>query len=196
LSSRYSDIESASETEAVGRYPWGDSKAREGRGNIVKNGKAKCSQREIDLGCALLTAAWLSGEWDLDWLIWPEEDELKLGEAVKKAWKAVQDQQVEEGRATHTLGHIVARRVCISLLFYLFYTNLLKMRDCIGDKRTEILKRVRQAVTLEFGTHPEHINEKTRTGFWKGLLIDHAVLSPNQTQVRTYTPYNKLANNK
>jgi hypothetical protein len=56
------------------------------------------------------------------------------------------------------------------------------MRDYIGDKRSQLMKFVRAAVTLEFASCAEK-NSALKQAFWLTLLEEHAVLSPDPAKV-------------
>ncbi|KAK2626147.1 hypothetical protein QTJ16_004409 [Diplocarpon rosae] len=120
------------------------------------------SPRDI-LGCSLIAAAWISGNCGLEMMFWPEEDELKLGEAVTTCWTMVQDSEQSAGFEAHMLERLVAR----------------KMRDYVGDRRSDLLRRIRENVGNAFCSHPDVLNPETRESFWKMMAQDHAILSPD-----------------
>jgi hypothetical protein len=92
-------------------YPWGNLKARAGRGSIIKAGLASCPDREVDLGTSIISAAWASAALGMDGNIWPEEDEGMLGQAIIEAWRMVVIQQQQDGYMSHDLEEATARKV-------------------------------------------------------------------------------------
>jgi hypothetical protein len=57
------------------------------------------------------------------------------------------------------------------------------MKDSVGDKRSQIMARIRMLVYNEFDTQASHISEESRREFWETLERDHAVLSPDTNRV-------------
>jgi len=57
------------------------------------------------------------------------------------------------------------------------------MRDYICDRRSTLMKFVRNSIILEFSNHPLHTNETTRVVLWARLIKDHSVLSPDHKKV-------------
>lgn len=105
------DRNTTSRSEPVISLPWRNIKARAGRGDLVKSNLTRCSQREIDLGLTLVAAAWATGNLELQWLFWPERDEISLGNCVFLCWEMVKAQQVKDDFEDHLLEPIVARKV-------------------------------------------------------------------------------------
>jgi len=134
---------------------------------LVKEGKVSCTQRELDLGMALTATAWISGNFGLDWFLWPEEDPKKLGDCVKQAWEAISKQQKKERYRVHSLEGLVAR----------------KMRDYIGERRSLLWKSIRDIVGRQYATEPENMDTATRSNFWKQKAENHAILSPDINRV-------------
>jgi hypothetical protein len=103
--------------------PWGSLKARGGRGDLIAQGFATCSLQEIDLALELIIAAWLSGNWEMQWAFWPERDEITFAQCINVCWKVVQEQQHFNGREPHELEPHVARKVCIPLASFVLLTD-------------------------------------------------------------------------
>jgi hypothetical protein len=112
----FDDIGSCTSDESTSTFsynhPWRALKARGGRGDLIAQGHATCSLREIELALALMSAAWLTGKWDMQWAFWPERDEISFGQCIIQCWDAVQQQQVSDGLESHDLEPHVARKVC------------------------------------------------------------------------------------
>src|SRR5947209_13534672 len=50
-----------SDYSSSGMHPWGDVKARGGRGDLIATGQTHCMQREITLALALISSSWATG---------------------------------------------------------------------------------------------------------------------------------------
>src|SRR5437899_1895239 len=69
-----SDTWSQLDEESSPFQPWGNVRARGGRGDLALKGLSACSQRETTLATTLIASAWAAGECGLDGLAWPEEN--------------------------------------------------------------------------------------------------------------------------
>jgi hypothetical protein len=114
------DLRSNTSSGAGSPHPWGFLKPRSSRGSLVQRGLTNCSDREIDLGCQLIAAAWVTGALDLGMMFWPEEDETVLGNTVSRCWDMVEDEMESGGYASHPLEETVARKVCFDYLLLIY----------------------------------------------------------------------------
>ena len=103
--------------ESSEALPWGHLKCREARGNLLRLGLSAVSKHEWELACTIMASAWIAGELDLGVAFWPEEDELALGDAIRRAWQMVIDDVENLDIEGKSLELVVARKASI------FYQN-------------------------------------------------------------------------
>ena len=109
-------------------HPWGDVKARGGRGDLVKAGLTTSTHREIGLALSLTSISWATGRHGLEWLFWPEEDEYTLGECIIHCWNLVQRQQEIDRFEMNSLDEYVARKVITFPIPYVIESELTSFR--------------------------------------------------------------------
>jgi hypothetical protein len=62
------------------------------------------------------------------------------------------------------------------------------MRDSISDKRSQLLRYIRDLVVQEFSGGMGRARNTDPRAFWTSLAQDHAVLSKDVNKVRLYGP--------
>lgn len=122
--------------------PWGTLPARSGRGNIHRQCREQYSDREIYLAVALMGSAWISGQFGLEWRLWPEADEFALGECVWNCWRLVQEQQERDAYESHKLEEVLARKVYTFISIYISIVLIFKRCETISVKSGRNICRI------------------------------------------------------